>query len=117
MAWGKRLLAGIAAFPRGLAPRREPAAGTGADGPAPLPPASAASAADAVVSLAPGGTIVEFNEAAEATFGWRRAEVLGRPLADLVVWSDLPGGSGEALQALLDRGTGPFAGRWVEGVG
>ena len=112
MAWGKRLLAGFASFPHRLGPRREPVTGTA--GAAPLPPPAVE---DAVVSLAPGGTIAGFNEAAEATFGWRRAEVLGRPLGDLVVWSDLPGGYGEALQALLDRGAGPAAGRWVEGVG
>ena len=42
-------------------------------------------APDAFVSCAIDGTITNWNEAAERTFGWRRAEVLGRDIAELIV--------------------------------
>lgn len=40
---------------------------------------------DAFVSVDQAGTIVEWNRAAEATFGWRRSEVLGKPMGGVMV--------------------------------
>jgi PAS domain S-box-containing protein len=40
---------------------------------------------DAFVGADPSGRIVEWNERAEAVFGWSREEVLGRILADTIV--------------------------------
>ncbi|GHA80830.1 PAS domain S-box protein [Cognatilysobacter bugurensis] len=40
---------------------------------------------DAFVSVDERGAIVEWNRAAEATFGWRRSEVLGKPMAEVMV--------------------------------
>jgi len=42
-------------------------------------------ALDCVVSVDLRGVIVEFNPAAERTFGWRRDEVLGRKLAETII--------------------------------
>ncbi|MBV8950662.1 MAG: SpoIIE family protein phosphatase, partial [Actinobacteria bacterium] len=42
-------------------------------------------ALDAVVSIDHEGRIVEWNDAAGATFGWRRDEVLGRQMRDVIV--------------------------------
>ena len=42
-------------------------------------------ALDAVVTIDESGRIVEFNPAAEATFGCTRAEVVGRSLAETKV--------------------------------
>jgi PAS domain S-box-containing protein len=44
-----------------------------------------ANALDAVVTMDAGGTIVDWNAQAEATFGWTHAEAVGRPLADTIV--------------------------------
>lgn len=42
-------------------------------------------ALDAIVTIDHAGKIVEFNPAAERTFGYRRDDVLGRELAELIV--------------------------------
>jgi len=43
------------------------------------------SALDCIISIDTSGGIVEWNRAAERTFGWRRDEVVGAPLRDLIV--------------------------------
>src|SRR5829696_154324 len=56
------------------------------------PPASEAlhravldSALDCIVTIDAGGRIVEWNPAAERTFGWRKEEVAGRPMSEVIV--------------------------------
>lgn len=44
-----------------------------------------AAALDCVIAMDEAGNIIEFNPAAEATFGYRRDEALGRSVAELVV--------------------------------
>jgi len=71
-------------------------------------------ALDAVVSINPEGVIVWWNRSAEEMFGWTRAEILGRPLADWVI----PGRYREVfrncLQTFVDTGETPFLGRRLE---
>jgi two-component system NtrC family sensor kinase len=40
---------------------------------------------DCIVAIDEKGRVIEFNPAAEATFGWSRGDVLGRPLNELIV--------------------------------
>jgi PAS domain S-box-containing protein len=42
-------------------------------------------ALDCIVMMDAEGRITEFNPAAEATFGYRRADVLGAPMAELII--------------------------------
>jgi len=42
-------------------------------------------ALDAVVVMDAHGALVDWNARAEAVFGWRREEILGRPLGDVIV--------------------------------
>lgn len=42
-------------------------------------------ALDAVISIDPAGRVLEFNPAAERMFGYRRAAVLGREMAELII--------------------------------
>lgn len=42
-------------------------------------------ALDCIVLIDPQGYVTEFNKAAERTFGYRREEVLGRSLADVII--------------------------------
>jgi PAS domain S-box-containing protein len=43
------------------------------------------SALDAIITIDPGGRIVEFNPAAERTFGYSRAEAIGKSMAALII--------------------------------
>jgi PAS domain S-box-containing protein len=43
------------------------------------------SALDCIVTMDHEGRITEFNPAAERTFGYRRQEVLGKPMADVII--------------------------------
>jgi diguanylate cyclase (GGDEF)-like protein/PAS domain S-box-containing protein len=75
-------------------------------------------ALDAVVTIDYRGRILEFNPAAERTFGYSREEVLGRELAGLIV----PPAAREAHRAALARwsaagpgtGAGAILGRRME---
>jgi PAS domain S-box-containing protein len=44
---------------------------------------------DAVIAIDADGRVVEWNRAAERTFGWSRSEALGGPLADMIIPPDL----------------------------
>jgi PAS domain S-box-containing protein len=43
------------------------------------------SALDAVIGIDSSGAVVDWSEQAAKTFGWMREEVLGRPLADIII--------------------------------
>jgi PAS domain S-box-containing protein len=43
------------------------------------------SAMDCIITIDHEGRVVEFNPAAERTFGMPRSEVLGQPLVELIV--------------------------------
>jgi PAS domain S-box-containing protein len=76
--------------------------------------ATVEAAFDAIVSMDSEGLIVEFNAAAERIFGYRREDVLGRPLADVL----LPKRHHEAYEREMRnfraQGGGPMVGRLVE---
>src|SRR5262249_14117590 len=44
-----------------------------------------ASALDCVISMDQMGNVIEFTPAAEAVFGYSRSEVLGNPMAELII--------------------------------
>ena len=75
-------------------------------------------ALDAVVTIDHHGFVLEFNSAAERTFGYSKQEVLGRELAELIV----PPASREAHRRALERwtelgpapGAGALLGRRIE---
>ncbi|MCJ8308943.1 MAG: PAS domain S-box protein [Hyphomicrobiales bacterium] len=72
------------------------------------------SALDAIVVINEGGTIVEFNPAAEEIFGFKGADVIGRELAQTIV----PGHHREAHRAGMDKylttGEGPVLNQRIE---
>jgi PAS domain S-box-containing protein len=71
-------------------------------------------ALDAIVAMDHDGTITEFNPAAERTFGYRREEVLGRELAELLIPRELRQQHRKGLARYLATGEGPFLERRVE---
>jgi diguanylate cyclase (GGDEF)-like protein/PAS domain S-box-containing protein len=94
----------------------EAAEGAAATNGAALPTGQAYAAAildaalDAVITIDHQGFVLEFNRAAEATFGYARDDVLGRELAALIVPPELREGHRAALERWTDAGPGPGAG-------
>ncbi len=72
------------------------------------------SALDAVIAMDHRGIIIEFNPAAERTFGYRKVEALGKELADLIIPPDLRAQHRAGLARHLATGEGPFLNRRVE---
>ena len=74
------------------------------------------SSLDCVVVVDAAGQIVEFNPAAEKTFGYLRSEVLGRRLADLLVLSMHGVCTSDDFLKLLEKERGGLVGGRVEGL-
>jgi PAS domain S-box-containing protein len=62
------------------------------------------SAYDCVIGMDHLGRVIEFNEAAERTFGYRRDEAVGRELAGLIIPPDLRERHREGLARYLETG-------------
>jgi PAS domain S-box-containing protein len=76
--------------------------------------ATVEAALDCIIAMDSGGRIREFNPAAEACFGYRRAEVLGRPLADLIVPERFRRAHQHGMENYLQGGEPRMLGRRVE---
>jgi diguanylate cyclase (GGDEF)-like protein/PAS domain S-box-containing protein len=61
-------------------------------------------ALDSVITMDAVGQVVEFNPAAEKTFGYAREEAMGRPVDELIVPPRLRGDAEAALGPALARG-------------
>jgi len=72
------------------------------------------SAFDCIVSMDDKGRVVEFNPAAERTFGYRRDEVIGRLLGDLIVPPALREAHRQGLERYLASGEARVLGRRLE---
>jgi diguanylate cyclase (GGDEF)-like protein/PAS domain S-box-containing protein len=71
-------------------------------------------ALDCVITIDHQGRIVEFNPAAERTFGYRREDVVGREMAGLVLPKSLRSEHREGLTRYLETGTSGVIGRRLE---
>ena len=71
-------------------------------------------ALDAIITIDDASRIVDFNPAAERIFGYRRAEVLGQPLPELVIPPPLREQHRQGLSRYLATGKGGILGQRVE---
>ena len=69
---------------------------------------------DPVITMDHQGRVIDFNAAAEDTFGYNRADVLGREMAEVVVPPRLRDAHRRGLARYLETGDGPVLGRRVE---
>jgi two-component system, cell cycle sensor histidine kinase and response regulator CckA len=69
---------------------------------------------DAIITMDAGGVVIEFNAAAERTFGYTKAEAIGRPLADLIIPPALRDAHNVGLARYLTTSVGPLVGKVVE---
>ncbi len=72
------------------------------------------SSPDCVVAIDHEGRVTEFNPAAEQTFGYRRSEVLGRPLADVIIPPSLREKHRTGFARYLATGDSSVLGRRLE---
>ena len=73
-----------------------------------------ASALDCVIAIDEAGEVVEFNPAAEQTFGYRRADVLGRKIGDLIVPPHLRQRHANGFARYLTNGDSHIIGKRIE---
>lgn len=71
-------------------------------------------ALDCIISMDHEGRILEFNPAAERTFGYLRSDVVGRQMAELLVPPQLREQHQRGMATYLATGTGPVLGRRLE---
>jgi PAS domain S-box-containing protein len=71
-------------------------------------------ALDAHVLMDAAGSITGWNPQAEAVFGWAPAEVLGRPLADIIVPPAMRERHRKGLRHFLATGVGPILNQRIE---
>ena len=69
---------------------------------------------DSIITIDEDGRIREFNRAAEATFGYRRAEALGRPIDELIIPPYLRERHAQGMSRYLATGHSRMLGRRVE---
>src|SRR5919106_1125348 len=74
-------------------------------------------ALDCVIIADASGRVVEFNPAAEQTFGYRRDEALGRTIAELIVPPSLRERHITAFARFIETGHGAMLGRRLELTG
>ena len=72
------------------------------------------SALDAVVVMDAGGRIIDWNAQAERTFGWSRAEALGRLVAETIIPVAYRDEHARGLRRFLETGVGNIVGKPVE---
>lgn len=72
------------------------------------------SSPDAVVTMGDDGKVTNWNPRAEALFGWRHDEAVGRDLAELIVPDAYRAAHRQGLRKFLATGEGPLLGKPVE---
>ncbi len=73
-----------------------------------------ASALDCIIAMDRQGRVIEWNPAAEKTFGYPRAEAIGTLLADLIIPERFREAHWRGLARSLESGEGPLLGKRFE---
>jgi len=74
-------------------------------------------ALDAIIFMDHAGRILEFNPAAERIFGYKREDVLGREMAELIIPPGLRDGHRRGMERYLATGEAHVLGRRIEITG
>ena len=71
-------------------------------------------ALDGIITIDHESKVIEFNPAAERTFGFRRADALGKPIAELIIPPRLREQHYRGLAHYLATGEGPVLNKRIE---
>ncbi|MEW6055095.1 MAG: PAS domain S-box protein [Bdellovibrionota bacterium] len=71
-------------------------------------------ALDAVVGIDQNHTIIDWNHEAELTFGWTKAEAIGRKLQDLIIPPEYRQRHIQGMKRFLEENIGPLLNKRVE---
>ena len=71
-------------------------------------------ALDCVITMDHEGNVLEFNPAAERTFGYTRQEIIGQKLSDKIIPPHLRPSHEQGLEHYLRTGEGPVLGQRIE---
>ena len=71
-------------------------------------------ALDAVVVMRADGTVADWNQVAERTFGWSREEALGRYMSDLIIPPQYREAHSRGLERFNESRYGPVLGQRIE---
>jgi diguanylate cyclase (GGDEF)-like protein/PAS domain S-box-containing protein len=71
-------------------------------------------ALDAIITIDHDGTVREWNPAAERTFGYEKADVIGREMAELIIPPETRAQHRRGIARYLATGQGPVLGRRIE---
>src|SRR5260370_28157146 len=74
-------------------------------------------ALDCIISMGADGRVIEFNPAAERTFGFARQEAIGKELAELIIPARMREQHRRGLAHYLKTGEGPVIGKRIEIAG
>ena len=69
---------------------------------------------DCIVSIDHRGVVTEFNPAAEQTFGWDRREVVGQPMAELLIPDEFRTAHHQGFARYLETGEAHVLGQRIE---
>ena len=72
------------------------------------------SALDCIITMDHAGLVVDWNPAAERTFGYRREEAIGKEMAELIIPSNFREHHRRGLAHFLAMGDGPVLGKHLE---
>ncbi len=72
------------------------------------------SALDCIITIDESDTIIEFNPAAEQTFGWSRAEAIGRTVSETIIPPQFREAHARGLARLLATGEQRLIGKRIE---
>jgi PAS domain S-box-containing protein len=71
-------------------------------------------ALDCIITIDAQSHVIEWNRAAEATFGYSRDEVVGRHLGDIIVPEAYRQAHADGMRHYLETGEGPVLGKRIE---
>jgi PAS domain S-box-containing protein len=76
--------------------------------------ATVEAAMDCIIAMDREGRVIEFNPAAEQCFGYRKDEIIGKPLADMIIPPRMRNAHERGMAGYRAMGTGAFLGTRVE---